>query len=225
MHIRKLLAGSAPVAAGVLTCHLLTALAAVAAFPAPGSAQIRLSEIHCAPTEDYDLDGEVDTKNDEFVEVHNVSDEPVSLEHWYLRDGTGDAYHYGFSGSLPVGGTLVVTGTMALVWQVDNGGGSSGLSLNNTGEVVELWYDDPEATPLLLDVVTVPPHAASAGRSLVLDLTIDDYVLHDGLAPYAGSALPLGNGCLPNPGIPGSCDVGVPSEARAWSALKVDFGG
>jgi len=212
-------------AVGAIVCQFVIVFTALAAYPAPGAAQLRISEVLSAPTEDYDLDGEVDSKSDEFVEVHNPSAETVVLQNWYLRDGTGDAYHYGFAGSIPPGGTLVVTGTMSQVWQAENEAGTSGLSLNNTGDVVELWFDDPESTPVLLDTVTVPPHAAQAGRSLALDFVDDTYVLHDALAPYGGASFPGSTGCAPNPGIPGTCTGGVPTEARAWGALKADYGG
>lgn len=220
IHINR--TGGVRIVVGVVL-HVGTVLAALAAYPAPGAAQIRLSEVLCAPTEDYDLDGEVDTKSDEFVEVVNVSDAPVALDDWYVRDGTGDAYHYGFSGNLPVGGTLVVTGTMAQVWQSNNDAGTSGLSLNNTGDIVELWYAPADAEPSLIDVVTVPPHAASAGRSLAWDPAIDDYVLHDGLAPYGGSAVPAGNGCPPGPGVPGTCNVSVPTRTIGFGPLKAAY--
>lgn len=210
--------------AGVIFCCLSIALAAQAGVPFNGGTPLRISEVLSAPTEDYDLDGEVDTKSDEFVEIINVGAEAVELTGWYLRDGTGDTYHYGFAGSIPIGGTLVVTGTMSQVWQADNDAGTSGLSLNNTGDTVELWYDDGVSNPVLGDAVVVPPHAASAGRSLALDVAADVYVLHDALAPYAGANLPAGTGCPPSPGIPGTCDLGVPAQARAWGALKADYG-
>lgn len=213
------------VAAVVFVCQFAIVLTAVAGYPAPGAAQLRISEVLSAPTEDYDLDGEVDSKSDEYVEVHNPSAETVQLANWFLRDGTGDAYHYGFAGSIPPGGTLVVTGTMSQVWQANNDAGTSGLSLNNTGDVVELWFADPESTPVLIDTVTVPPHAAQAGRSIALDFVTDEYVLHDALAPYGGASVPLATGCAPNPGIPGTCTGGVPTAARAWGALKADYGG
>ena len=219
----EILSKAGPRIAAVVAVHLCTSLVALAGFPAPGQAAPRISEVLCAPTADYDLDGEVNTKSDEFVEIHNASAAAVDLTDFYLRDGTGDAYHYGFSGSIPAGGTLVVTGTMAQVWQADNDAGTSGLSLNNTGEVVELWHAPPDETAVLVDVVTVPPHAASAGRSYVWDPAVDDYVLHDGLAPYAGSAIPAGNGCPPGPGLPGTCDTSVPVRTIGFGSLKAAF--
>lgn len=192
-------------------------------YPAPGSAQLRISEIACDPVEDYDNDGEVNWKSDEFVEIVNVSDTEVDLTHWYLKDGTGDSYHYGFDGTLAPGAVKLVTGTMSQIWQAVNEAGTSGLSLNNTGEIVELWHDDPAGERLLMDQVTVPPHAAGEGRSLALDLESGQYVLHDGLSPYGGSAEPQGTGCPPGPGESSTCLIGVPVESQAWGALKAAF--
>ena len=206
-----------------LHCHALLAMLAIALYPSPGSAALRISEVLCAPTVDYDNDGEIDTKSDEWVEIVNWSASTVELDHWYLRDATGDDYHYGFSGTLEAGGVLVVTGTMAQVWQAANTGSNTGLSLNNTGEIVDLWYDAPDADPLLMDQMTVPPHAAAAGRSFVLDPANGLLYLHDGLSPYGGTALPPGTGCMPNPGTSGTCFGEVPNETVGWGALKAEF--
>lgn len=184
---------------------------------------LRISEVLSAPLSDWDGDGEVDTVNDEWVEIVNVTSQSLSLEHHYLRDATGDTYHYGFTGTLMPGQARVVTGTHAKIWQAANDAGSSGLSLNNTGDRVELWHDDPAASPILVDVIQVPPHAAAGDRSIALDLVTGAYVLHDGLAPYNGTLFPTGNGCPPSPGVAGTCDGQVPVTEESWSSVKGNY--
>ena len=208
----------------VLVVCLMVTIALAHAIVGVASAQpLRISEVLSAPLSDWDGDGEVDSVNDEWFEIVNVTNETISLAHLYMRDGTGEAYHYGFSGTLIPGQARVVTGTMAKVWQAANNAGSSGLSLNNTGDRVELWRDDPDATPILVDVIQVPPHAAAPDRSIALDLVTGAYVLHDGLNPYNGSLFPGGNGCPPSPGVAGTCDAQVPVSDESWGKLKEAF--
>lgn len=104
------------------------------------AAQLRITEVLSAPASDWDNDGAVDSKFDEWVEVTNTGDSPMDLQDIYLRDGTGTAWHYGFSGSLAPGASLLVTGTTSFQWQADNGAGTSALSLNNSGDRIELWH-------------------------------------------------------------------------------------
>lgn len=214
-HTSRALLGLLAVAAVGVVC--LLPVAEAAAQP------LRISEVLCGPRSDWDGDGEVDSRSDEWVEIVNVTDQTLSLEHLYLRDGTGEGYHYGFSGTLIPGQARVVTGTHAQIWQAANSTLSSGLSLNNTGERVELWLDDPAASPILMDVVDVPPHAAVDDRAYALDLDDGSYVLHDALAPYSGDFFPAGNGCPPSPGVAGTCDGSVPTAASSWGRVKGDY--
>lgn len=202
---------------------LVVAALAHVCVSAASAQPLRICEVLSAPLSDWDGDGEVDTVNDEWVEIVNVTDQVLSLEHHYLRDATGETYHYGFTGSLLPGQARVVTGTHAKIWQASNDAGSSGLSLNNSGDRVELWRDDPAATPILVDVIQVPPHTAVEDRAVALDLVTGQYVLHDGLSPYTGSAQPQGNGCPPNPGVAGTCDSEVGIDEESFGRIKADF--
>lgn len=207
----------------LLVCLLVTIGLAHVLVGIAQAQPLRISEVLSAPLSDWDGDGEVDIVNDEWVEIVNVTNETLSLAHLYLRDATGDTYHYGFTGSLLPGQARLVTGTMAKIWQAGNNAGSSGLSLNNTGDRVELWSDDPAGTPVFVDVMQVPPHTAGPDRSVALDLATNSYVLHDGLSPYTGSLLPAGNGCPPSPGVAGTCDSEVGVTAESFGVIKSNF--
>ncbi len=205
--------------AGFIALSLAWGLVIAAAGPA--QAALRISEILSAPASDWDGNGSVEFKGDEWVEILNTGPNPEVLDGVYLKDGTGDAYHYGFSGTLAPGEVLVVYGSQAMVWQAANGAGTSGLSLNNGGDRVELWRDtDSPRIFQALDVVPVPAHAAGAERSLGWSETSSKWLLHDGANPYTGSALPAGTGCAPSPGVRNSCDGLVPVETTDWSTLK-----
>jgi Lamin Tail Domain len=204
---------------------LLLALAAMATASV-ALAELRITEALSAPATDWDGDGAVDFKGDEWVEILNTGPAPEDLDGVFLKDGTGDAYHYGFSGILGVGDVLVVYGSEAVAWQAANSAGSSGLSLNNGGDMVELWRDT--LTPRIfqaLDVVPIPSHAAGADRALGWSENSTSWLLHDAANPYSGAALPAGSGCAPSPGVRNACDGLVPVENARWGGLKSRYGG
>lgn len=185
------------------------------------SADLLINEALSAPASDWDGSGVVDSRDDEWVEILNTGPAVESLDGVYLRDGTGDAYHFGFAGTLAPGEVVVVYGSDAAQWQADNGAGSSGLSLNNGGDHLELLRDD--GTPVLLDAVDVPPHAADTERSLGRMVLGGPWILFDGLAPYGGTAEPASTGCEPSPGLLNVCDGIVPVERSSIGALKASF--
>lgn len=187
-------------------------------------AELRLSEALSAPASDWDGDGTVDYKGDEWVEILNTGPAVEDLDGVFLKDATGDAYHYGFHGTLAAGEVLVVYGSDAVQWQADNGAGSSGLSLNNSGDGLELWRDIAEPRIFqALDMLPIPSHAAAADRSIGWSTATSSWVLHDGLNPYSGQALPGPTGCEPSPGVRNHCDGLVPVEASSWGTLKARF--
>jgi len=196
-----------------LFCAILTAGGA--------SAELLINEALSAPTSDWDSNGEVDSRDDEWIEIINVGAAVESLDGVYLRDGTGDTYHYGFNGSLAPGEVLVVYGAQAVQWQADNDAGSSGLSLNNSGDHLELLRDD--GTVELLDQVDIPPHAADAERSLGRLAVGGVWILFDSLAPYGGSAEPSSTGCEPSPGLANLCEGIVPTQSSSIARLKASF--
>lgn len=211
--MQKILITTALSAFVLLLCHVGTA-----------HAELRIAEVLSSPASDWNGDGEIDFKNDEWVEIVNDGPQVESLDGVYLRDGLGDTYHYGFSGSLAPGAVLVVYGSDSVAWQAANDAGSSGLSLNNSGDRVELWRDLAEPRVLeALDTLDVPAHAAGTERSLALDPVSGGWVIHDALGPYTGEIAPLGTGCSPSPGLLNACDSVVPTDATRWGRLKSEY--
>jgi hypothetical protein len=200
------------------TVFLFVLLATVMADSA--RAELRLTEILSAPASDWDGDGAVDSKLDEWVEIMNTGLVPVDLQDHYLRDGTGTAWHYGFSGSLLPGATLLVTGAASVQWQADNAAGTSGLSLNNSGDLVELVRAGVDGIETLVDAVNVPSHAAQSDRALAWHLPTSAWILHDGINTYGGELVPAGTGCAPSPGEVNTCTSAVPLEESTVGRLK-----
>lgn len=198
-------------------CILLLSLASSA------RADLLLSEALSAPGSDWDGNGSLDSRDDEWIEIRNTGPEAVSLDGVFFRDGTGANYHIGFSGTLAAAESRVVYGSDAVLWQQANGETISGLSLNNSGDRLELWLDRNGQTQLL-DAVDLPAHAAASQRSLARALSNGEWLLYDGLNPYSGSALPTGSGCGPSPGLPNACGGTVATVDASFSELKAVFG-
>jgi hypothetical protein len=193
---------------------------ALSILASPVHAQLLINEVLSAPARDWNGDGEIDFKNDEWVEILNAGSAPVDLTGLYLKDATGDAYHYGFSGTLMPGEVLLVLGSDAVAWQAANDAGSTGLSLNNGGDTVELWRDVEFPRVLqVLDAVPITAHAAGSDRALGRLPESLDWVLFDELNPYSGDLLPLGTLCSPSPGGLNVCSA-VPAEESSFGYLK-----
>jgi hypothetical protein len=198
----------------------LNLLVALAAGPATGA--VVLGEVLADPASDWDGDGEVDSKLDEWLEVRNTGAETVSLTSYYVRDGLGETPHLNLFGVLAPGEVAVFYGYHAVAWQRENGAGSSGLSLNNGGDTVQLLQVDP-ADPdslLVVDEHAYPDHCGDDDRATGRVPEVDGWLLFDGLNPYSGDTEPLGTGCEPSPGVPNECAESTPVEAAAWSAVK-----
>ncbi len=185
-------------------------------------AAVVVSEVLANPASDWDGDGVVDTKLDEWVEVLNTGPDPVDLAGYFLRDGTGYTPHLGLSGVLAPGEVACFDGGDAVAWQEANDAGSSGLSLNNGGDTVQLMVPDP-ADPqayLVVDTRTYLPHEGEADRAS--GLIEGAWLLFDRLNPYGGSLVPLGTGCAPTPGLANLCEA-TPVVGCTWSGLKAGF--
>ncbi len=183
-------------------------------------AQILINEVLAAPASDWNGDGEVDFKNDEWVEILNAGSAPVDLAGLFLKDSTGDAYHYGFSGILGPGELRLVLGSDAVAWQAANDAGSTGLSLNNGGDILELWRDiDSPRVLTVVDMVPIPPHAAGSDRAMGRVPESQEWALFDALNEYSGDLIPQGSGCPPSPGAPNLCEA-LPVDEASFSRWK-----
>ncbi len=202
---------------------LLLGLIVALAGPVPAvRAELVINELMAAPARDWNGDGTFDYKNDEWVEILNTGSSPVDLTGLYLKDATGDEYHYGFEGILEAGAVKVVYGSDAVAWQADHDAGSTGLSLNNGGDTLELWrdLDDPRVLSVV-DVVPIPAHAGGSDRAMGRMPGTLDWVLFDALNPYGGDLLPPGTGCAPTPGGTNLCSA-VPAADSSFGALKAE---
>ena len=82
-------------ALGALLAGLLVASGA--------TADLLFNEALSAPTTDWDGNGEIHFRSDEWIEIVNTGPGVENLDGVYFRDGTGDSYHFGFSGALAPG--------------------------------------------------------------------------------------------------------------------------
>lgn len=199
---------------------LLPCLLFVSLLVAPARAQLVISEVLSAPTSDWNGDAVVDSRDDEWIEIRNDGTATELLDGVFFRDGAGENFHFGFSGSLAPGAHLLVHGSDAVAWQAANGESLTGLSLNNSGDHLELWRD---AT--LLHAFDVPSHSAASERSFALAPDGSTWMLYDGLNPYSGGLLPGSSACMPTPGAANACSAGVPVEGTSISRLKALYGG
>jgi hypothetical protein len=117
---------------------------------------------------------------------------------------------------------LVVFGSDAVLWQQQNDVNVSGLSLNNTGDTVELVRveDGDLVTETIVDSVSYADHEAEDERSGGRDAETGQWLLFDGLNPYQGDDIPTGTGCMPSPGQVNTCTPEVAARPAAWDQVK-----
>jgi hypothetical protein len=185
-------------------------------------ADVLVNELLANPGSDWNGDGAVDIKLDEWVEVVNTGPAPVDLAAYYLRDGTGETPHLGLSGVLAPGAVALFTGSDAVAWQLAHDAGNSGLSLNNGGDTVQLVVVDPNDPQayLVVDSRSYLPHEGETDRASGLLEGV--WTLFDSLNIYGGSIVPVGTGCAPTPGLMNVCET-TPVVGTTWSGLKAEY--
>jgi hypothetical protein len=116
----------------------------------------------------------------------------------------------------------VFYGHHAVAWQQENDAGSSGLSLNNGGDTVQLLHTVPGEPDSLEvgDERVYGEHEGVDDRASGRLPDGGDWSLFDGLNPYDGDQLPAGNGCEPSPGQLNLCDPDTPVTAASWSRVR-----
>jgi hypothetical protein len=201
-----------------------TSLLILLTLPSGSFAEIVLTEILAAPGSDWSGDGEIDWRDDEWVEIANRGDSPVDLSDYWVSDELGDSpIRYRFSGTLQPNEAMYVTGQEAREWQLEMGLGGAGLSLRNTdGDVV--LYQDIGDSVRLADVISYRSYQVEYERAMGRHpLESEDWILFDGLNLYHGSQQPGTTGCIPSPGVINDCgDVGV--GELDWGNLKGLYG-
>jgi hypothetical protein len=196
---------------------MLCACLAVSAVPA--GAAVVLNEVLADPARDWNNDGTVSYRDDEWVEVLNTGTEAVDLTGW--RIATADtSWRYEFTGTLAAGGRLLITGKMSYDWERTFGCPAYGLRLGNEGDTVMLWRLAPADTTLM-DSVTFGDEDAEDDRSTGrLPDGAGEWSLFDALNHVAPGGVP-GNGCTPTPEEVNFCET--PVEAVTWGRVKERF--
>lgn len=188
---------------------------------APGQAELLINEFLANPGRDWDGDGVVDSRLDEWVEVYNPGPGAVDLTAYWLRDGLNESPNLNLFGLLAAGETAVFYGFHAVAWQAEHGAGSTGLSLNNGGDTVVLMKTDPDdpLNLLAVDSFLYTTHVGAVDRACGRSPDGGEWALFDGLNPYSGSLFPQGSGCEPSPGAR-NCGDSSPNLTATWSEIK-----
>ncbi|MBK6736006.1 MAG: lamin tail domain-containing protein [bacterium] len=222
--------GRGQTAAGWLA---LTVLAVLLAWALPAQTAraeldpgIIINEVLADPALDWNGDGVVDAKNDEWIEIRNIDTVPIDLSQYWLRDSSGDTPDLQLSGMADPDEHIVFFGSDSVAWQAANGLSQTGFALNNTGDLVQLLRTIPGTDPVqyeLMFAVSIYDHGAEDDRSCGFDAAHVEWLLFDVLNPYPGVVEPVGSGCAPSPGAPNLCGQQVPTEAASFGDVKATY--
>jgi hypothetical protein len=109
---------------------------------------------------------------------------------------------------------------MAEDWQRAQSRTVSGLSLNNSGDIVRLFrIEGPDTVEV--ESKTYNTIEGATDRSTGRLGPTDTWVLFDGLNRYSGSGTPAGTGCNPTPGVVNDCPTAT--EKTTWGKIKTRF--
>jgi hypothetical protein len=201
---------------------LIPFIFAIAALAPAGAAQVLLNEIVADPNSDWDGDGTVNSKSDEWVEIINTGSSAVNLGAYRISDASaGMDFRFALNGNLGPGETLVFFGAEVVAWQEANGISTFGLSLNNSGDTVYLYRiagADTSAVDSYAYATNQVKDDRSVGRRPDGGVS---WVIFDGLNPYTGSDYTVASGCRPSPGAPANCPS--PTEVSTWGKVKSKY--
>lgn len=182
------------------------------------SSPVRLNEFLAGPARDWDGDGVLSTRDDEWIEIVNTGSTTVDLSSYYFTDGDSIP-RFAFSGTLDPGGRRLVFGSESYAWEKATAHPAFGLSLGNTGDQVILWQVTG-AESVVVDRYAYLAHEAAADRAVgrIPDGT-GEWTLLDALNHYTGTLSPPATGCSPSPGWANTCSA---TETRrvSWGGLK-----
>ena len=186
----------------------------------PARAEVLLNEILADPARDWNGDGEVHFRDDEWVEIVNTGSLPVDLA-GYRVAGADTTWRFEFAGTLNPGEVRVVFGLESYQWEQDHGFPQYGLRLANGGGSLGLWrLTDSDTTQV--DGYTYADHEAEDDRSSGrLPDGTGTWAVFDSLNPYEGETPPLGTGCAPSPGAAVSC--ATPATPDTWGRMKIRY--
>lgn len=201
-------------------------VAAVLAGASPAQGAVIINEILADPASDWDGDGAVDARGDEWIEVLNTGPDAVDLTAYWLRDDAVTTPRLNLFGILPAGEAAVFYGSQAVAWQEEVGQTTAGFALNNGGDRVVLLRTVAGSDPLALedvDQADFTDHQAEDDRSCGWSTDRSAWRLFDALLPYTGSLEPQGTGCPPTPGLPNACGEEVGVQATSLGSLKAAY--
>jgi hypothetical protein len=182
--------------------------------------EVLLNEILAGPTQDWNGDGTVSSRDDEWLEVFNAGTASADMSAFLMSDADS-TLRYQFGGMLLPGERVLVFGSQAVQWQRDNGFSIAGLSLNNSGDTVRLWRVMAGDT-VMVDAYLYKSHETSGDRASGREPDGGPWALFDGLNPYTGSLEPAGNSCRPTPGAANECDATQTHEGT-WGRIKKTY--
>lgn len=202
----------------------ISCLLVLATFTPEGFAQVRLNEILGDPATDWNGDGNVDSKLDEWVEIVNTGASPVDLSRFRISDASaGESFRFALTGTIAPGEVRVYYGSDVVAWQAANGVAQFGLSLNNSGDTVSL-YEVNGADIAVADAQAYATAEVANDRSFGrMPSGTGDWVIFDALNPYTGSQPPVATGCSPSPGETVACPT--PTQASTWGRVKALYRG
>lgn len=208
-----------------LVALLLLSTLALSSAPRAACAQSSLviNELLAGPARDWDGSGAFSSRDDEWIEVKNVSASVISLDGYFLTDGDSIP-RFALSGLLSPGSHRVIFGRESYDWERANGHPAFGFSLGNSGDEVILWHvAGPDTT--VADRYAYRSHEAAADRAVGRRPDGGaDWALFDGLNLYTGSLVPGTTGCMPTPGAPTGCG-GTPARETTWGRVKTLYHG
>ena len=200
---------------------LFLALFSITAIPrfSDCAAQLAINEIMADPAKDWDGDGALSSRDDEWVEIINLGKAAVDLAGYRLSDGEGrPVWRYGFSGVLGAGALRIVYGSDSRAWEEANGFAVYGLSLNNTGDRISL-YRIAGADTAVVDGYTFAEAAARDDRAIGRRSDSPAvWVVFDAYNPCTAACVPAGSGCYPTPGAANTCTTAT--ESHSWGSIK-----
>jgi hypothetical protein len=201
--------------------YLFLALFSITAIPrfSDCAAQLAINEIMADPARDWDGDGALSSRDDEWVEIINLGKAAVDLAGYRLSDGEGrPVWRYGFSGVLEAGALRIVYGSDSRAWEEANGFAVYGLSLNNTGDRISL-YRIAGADTAVVDGYTFAEAAARDDRAIGRRSDSPAvWVVFDAYNPCTAACVPAGSGCYPTPGAANTCTTAT--ESQSWGSIK-----
>jgi hypothetical protein len=182
-------------------------------------AQVAINEFVADPATDWDGDGVVNSRDDEWIEIINLGPNAVDLSAYRLSDIDGPrVFRYGFAGTLEPGMVKVVYGSDAKAWEEANGFPAYGLHLNNTGDRVALFRLAGTDTALV-DAYTYGEASTKDDRAIGRRADNPSlWVVFDGMNPCSSSCDPEGSGCVPSPGARNTCTT--PARPESWGRIK-----